>query len=189
MAASCRARPSTVVDLRRYEETGMWSIVRVGAVSERRCDVARSGSSTSIPRPMPRMIRATFRTTTRSRSRRGGERSRARSILELGTGTGETALRLLEHHPGATLVGIDGVSEMLELARRGYLPSGSRCSGAASGPAPRGEFDLVASALCVHHLDGEKADLFLRSSTRLLRAAASCWRTSSYPPIRPTQDD
>jgi tRNA (cmo5U34)-methyltransferase len=35
--------------------------------------------------------------------------------------------------------------------------------GAIEAPLPEGPFDLVASALCVHHLSGpEKADLFER---------------------------
>jgi tRNA (cmo5U34)-methyltransferase len=90
--------------------------------------------------------------------------SGARRVLELGTGTGETARRLLEAHPGAFLVGVDASAEMLAVARS-VLP-GDRVDlrvGAIEEPLPDGPFDLVASALCVHHLSGpEKADLFAR---------------------------
>lgn len=43
---------------------------------------------------------------------------RARAILELGTGTGETARRLLALHPRAELVGVDSSDEMLAAAGR-----------------------------------------------------------------------
>jgi tRNA (cmo5U34)-methyltransferase len=51
-------------------------------------------------------------------------------------------------------------------AARAALPAGRRVelrAGRIQEPLPAGPFDLVASALCVHHLDGgEKADLFSR---------------------------
>ena len=75
-------------------------------------------------------------------------------MLELGTGTGETARRLLEAHPDAFLVGVDASAEMLAVARS-VLP-GDRVDlrvGAIEEPLPEGPFDLVASALCVHHLE------------------------------------
>jgi tRNA (cmo5U34)-methyltransferase len=40
-----------------------------------------------------------------------------RRILELGTGTGETARRFLALHPDAELVGIDASERMLTVAR------------------------------------------------------------------------
>jgi tRNA (cmo5U34)-methyltransferase len=61
-----------------------------------------------------------------------------RTLLELGTGTGETAAR--ERLPGAELH-----VQRLE------------------DPLPAGPFDVAFSALAVHHLDGEgKRDLFAR---------------------------
>jgi tRNA (cmo5U34)-methyltransferase len=87
----------------------------------------------------------------------------ATAILELGTGTGETARRVLGLHPGATLVGIDESRDMLERARE-LLPTDTQLSVARlQDPLPEGRFDLVFSALTVHHLDAvEKADLFRR---------------------------
>jgi tRNA (cmo5U34)-methyltransferase len=85
-------------------------------------------------------------------------------VLELGTGTGETARRLLEAHPEAFLVGVDESAAMLGVAAS-VLPR-DRVDlrvGEIEAPLPDGPFDLVASALCVHHLNGdEKADLFAR---------------------------
>src|ERR1700734_3917698 len=42
----------------------------------------------------------------------------ADTILDLGTGTGETAVRVSERHPSAHLLGIDESAEMLTHARR-----------------------------------------------------------------------
>jgi tRNA (cmo5U34)-methyltransferase len=85
-------------------------------------------------------------------------------VLELGTGTGETARRVLARHPAAVLVGVDASAEMLEHARAA-LP-GDRVDlrvGRLEDPLPDGRFDLVVSVLAVHHLDGRgKAELFGR---------------------------
>ena len=88
----------------------------------------------------------------------------ARSILDLGTGTGETARRVLAAHPRAQLTGIDSSEPMLDVARRSL--DRTRATLRVSGledPLPAGPFDLCVSALTVHHLDGAgKADLFRR---------------------------
>jgi tRNA (cmo5U34)-methyltransferase len=82
------------------------------------------------------------------------------AMLELGTGTGETARRVLALHPGARLVGIDESPRMLAEAR---LEGAELLVQRLQDPLPQGPFDLVFSALAVHHLDpDEKADLFRR---------------------------
>jgi tRNA (cmo5U34)-methyltransferase len=86
----------------------------------------------------------------------------ARMILELGIGTGETTRRVLAGHPGASLTAIDSSPEMLERARASYPDADLRLS-RLEDPLPEGPFDLVFSALAVHHLDGDgKRDLFRR---------------------------
>src|SRR5512133_3705830 len=83
-------------------------------------------------------------------------------FLDLGVGTGVTSQRVLTEHPDAQLVGVDESSAMLEHARRA-LPAGDLRSARLEDPLPEGPFDLVVSALAVHHLDGPgKADLFRR---------------------------
>lgn len=85
-------------------------------------------------------------------------------VLELGVGSGETTRRLLASLPEAHVTGIDSSPEMLERARRD-LPSGRvrLLRQALQDSLPAGPFDLVVSALAVHHLDGMgKADLFRR---------------------------
>jgi tRNA (cmo5U34)-methyltransferase len=89
------------------------------------------------------------------------EAVKAGKILELGVGTGETAGRVLALHPGAELVGIDASEDMLAIARRS-LPGEYRV-GRIEDPLPEGPFDLVVSALVVHHLHATgKRDLFRR---------------------------
>jgi tRNA (cmo5U34)-methyltransferase len=86
--------------------------------------------------------------------------SHATRLLELGTGTGETARRVLARHPDAALVGVDVSADMLAVAD---LPSADLRVARLEDPLPDGPFDLVFSALAVHQLDGPaKADLFAR---------------------------
>ncbi|HJQ84105.1 MAG TPA: class I SAM-dependent methyltransferase [Candidatus Binatia bacterium] len=84
----------------------------------------------------------------------------ATRILELGVGTGETARRVLARQPRAQLVGIDESAEMLAVAD---LPDADLRVSRLEDPLPDGPFDLVVSALAVHHLDGAgKRNLFER---------------------------
>lgn len=89
----------------------------------------------------------------------------AKRILDLGVGTGITAQRVLAAHPGAEIVGIDASEAMLTRARA-MLPPGAELRVARlEDPLPEGPFELVVSALAVHHLDGVgKAELFRRVS-------------------------
>ncbi|HWE32183.1 MAG TPA: Sua5/YciO/YrdC/YwlC family protein [Solirubrobacteraceae bacterium] len=158
---------STVIDLRGYERGGSEAmiVVREGAVSREQLAVALDGQYHFNPETYADMIREDipqydeFQRVVVEATGEG-----ASSILDLGTGTGETASRLLAVHPGASLVGVDESPRMLDSAR-------DRLAGAPidlrvarlQDPLPDGRFELVASALAVHHLDpGEKADLFAR---------------------------
>jgi tRNA (cmo5U34)-methyltransferase len=91
----------------------------------------------------------------------------ARAILELGIGTGETTRRVLAYHSQARLTAIDSSPSMLQRARETYPGADIRLS-KLEDPLPEGPFDLVFSALAVHHLDGAgKRDLFGRVHTAL----------------------
>jgi len=88
-----------------------------------------------------------------------------RTILELGTGTGETALRVLARNPGAMLTGIDASAAMLAAARARLPAEADLRVQRLEDPLPQGPFDLVVSVLAVHHLDADgKRDLFTRVS-------------------------
>jgi tRNA (cmo5U34)-methyltransferase len=90
-------------------------------------------------------------------------------VLDLGTGTGVTLAAVLTRHPGASAVGVDESAAMLQAAAAHLGSAGSGDSDVElsvadlADPLPEGQFDLVVSALAVHHLDGPgKADLFSR---------------------------
>jgi tRNA (cmo5U34)-methyltransferase len=86
----------------------------------------------------------------------------ATRVLELGTGTGETALRVRAGQPEAEWVGIDASEAMLARARE-RLPDADLRLQRLEDELPEGPFDLVVSALAVHHLDGPgKQALFSR---------------------------
>lgn len=88
----------------------------------------------------------------------------ATSILDLGTGEGETARRVLSLYPDARLHGIDSSTAMLAGAReRLPMERVTLTEQDLRADLPEGPFDLVVSALAVHHLVGEeKAELFAR---------------------------
>lgn len=89
------------------------------------------------------------------------------AVLDLGTGTGQTAARVLDVHPSAALVGIDESAPMLAYARTRWPGADLRVQ-RLEDPLPEGRYDLVVSGLAVHHLDGPgKADLFRRIAERL----------------------
>jgi len=96
----------------------------------------------------------------------GGTR---KAILELGVGAGETAARLLEAHPGAQLVGIDSSAEMLSGAASSLPPDRvTLVEQDLASTLPEGPFDLIVSALAIHHLKGDaKAGLFRDVHARL----------------------
>ncbi len=158
---------STVIDLRGYEHGGSDAavVLREGAVSREQLSIALDGQYHFNPDTYADMIRddiPQYDEFQRVVVEATGED--AGSILDLGTGTGETASRLLAVHPDASLIGVDESPSMLACAR-------DRLAGARidlrvarlQDPLPDGPFELVASALAVHHLDpGEKADLFAR---------------------------
>ena len=88
-------------------------------------------------------------------------------VLDLGVGTGETSRRVLEVHPGSELIGIDESADMLAAASAQLEHADLRVA-RLEDPLPEGSFDLVVSALAVHHLDGDgKAELFARIAARL----------------------
>jgi tRNA (cmo5U34)-methyltransferase len=89
----------------------------------------------------------------------------ARRVLELGTGSGVTSRRVLARHPHAHLTGVDSSEHMLGAAD---LPGADLRLQDLRDPLPDGPFDLVFSALAIHHLDAAaKADLFTRVSAVL----------------------
>lgn len=157
--------PSSVVDLRRYEIDGFWEVVRLGAVGEEELRAALGWQFHFDPATYQEEIRDDIPAYDELQRRLlAATGAGARRILELGTGTGATAGLLLERHPGAVLIGIDESEAMLGAASARLPQDGVELRVARLQDAlPAGPFDLVASALAIHHLEAEeKADLFRR---------------------------
>jgi tRNA (cmo5U34)-methyltransferase len=73
----------------------------------------------------------------------------------------------MRQHPAARAVGIDESDAMLSVART-VVPNADLRVARLQDELPDGPFDLVVSALAVHHLDAhEKAALFRRVAQRL----------------------
>jgi tRNA (cmo5U34)-methyltransferase len=86
-------------------------------------------------------------------------------VLDLGGGTGSTARAVLDARPGARVVLVDENPDMLAVACDFLPPANVERTVVAdlADSQPDGPFDLVVSALAVHHLDGaQKRALFAR---------------------------
>ena len=92
----------------------------------------------------------------------------ATRVLELGTGTGETAMRVQASQPELEWVGIDASEAMLARARE-RLPNADLRLQRLEDELPPGPFDLVVSALAVHHLDGAGKQALFARVARVLR--------------------
>ena len=99
--------------------------------------------------------------------RSGRGRGPAR-VLDLGAGTGLLSSVLAASLPDATFVLLDEAPAMLERAVERLAPLGDRVDTVVADlrdPLPEGPFDVVASALAIHHLDDAgKADLYRRAA-------------------------
>src|SRR6478735_9125859 len=92
-------------------------------------------------------------------------------VLDLGAGTGLLSSVLAPVLPDATFVLLDEAPAMLERAAERLAPLGDRVSTVVADlrdPLPDGPFDVIASALAIHHLtDDGKADLYRRAADEL----------------------
>jgi tRNA (cmo5U34)-methyltransferase len=94
-----------------------------------------------------------------------GMRGDFRRILDLGAGTGLLTKYLYDAYPKAHFTLVDVSDRMLEVARERFrgLPGFEFIIRDYSRELPPGRFDLVASALSIHHLeDEEKRSLYER---------------------------
>lgn len=100
---------------------------------------------------------------------------RRATVLELGTGTGFFASRLLTRHPGATLLGIDGAAHMIDLASARLRDAGvadrarlvlSNFEDFNPGEAGVDSVDIIFSSYALHHL---RVDAKRNVLTRVLR--------------------
>jgi len=93
-----------------------------------------------------------------------GANLRVTNALDLGCGTGETARRIRERHRRAKIVCVDRSAGVLRQARK-RLPTREVIFRRQdlNDPLPVASFDLITSALAIHHLDDRcKRRLFAR---------------------------
>lgn len=86
-------------------------------------------------------------------------------ILDLGAGTGLLSYFWMQHYPTSEYVLVDIADEMLDVARKRFNDKNNVSYQVLNyvNELPKGRFDVVASALSVHHLENEdKLNLFAR---------------------------
>jgi ubiquinone/menaquinone biosynthesis C-methylase UbiE len=97
-------------------------------------------------------------------------RNNINNILELGVGTGLLTKYLYEKYPNADYTLIDVAEQMLEIARQRFegLPNFQYLIQDYSRELPQNNFDLVASALSIHHLEeDDKLSLYSNIYSKL----------------------
>lgn len=109
--------------------------------------------------------------------------------LDLGTGTGHTALAVAAH--ATEVVGVDLTPAMLEQARelaaeRGAANVRFEVGDAAALPYADGSFDLVTCRVCAHHFVDARAAL--REVARVLRPGGAVLWIDSVAPEDAAQD-
>lgn len=91
--------------------------------------------------------------------------AKPKRILDLGAGTGLLSYFWFQHYPTSEYVLVDIAEEMLDIARKRFsgINNVSYQILNYSNELPNGTFDIVASALSIHHLENEdKLNLFAR---------------------------
>ena len=99
-----------------------------------------------------------------------------RSILDLGAGTGLLSQFLYRYFPRAAYTLVDISDDMLKVAQQRFagLPRFRYINDDFSRHIPEGQYDLIVSALSIHHLtDNDKAKLYQRIYASL--AGAGCF--------------
>lgn len=106
----------------------------------------------------------------------------ARSVLELGCGTGNLSLRLAESLPLGALTLVDGSQEMIALVRSRIERSGSLSTDRVTYVESRFEelefparsLDLVVSSISLHHVQ-DKAKLYARIRSFMSAGGRFCF--------------
>ena len=93
-----------------------------------------------------------------------------RRILDLGSGTGLLAMYYFHHFPNAEYILADMAEDMLKVARKRFEDVHNIDYSVMdyTKELPAGNFDLVVSALSIHHLENEqKQELFSRLKEKI----------------------
>ena len=94
-------------------------------------------------------------------------------ILDVGCGTGSLSILIKQMAPAADIVGLDGDSQILEIARSKAKIDGLKIhfeQGLSSNlPYPDASFDMVLTSFMLHHLDGDDKRKTAEELYRVLR--------------------
>ena len=94
-------------------------------------------------------------------------------VLDLGCGTGTLTIMIKKAHPGSEVIGLDGDSQVLEIARRKAKETGASIEFdegmAYQLPYPDASFDRVLSSLVFHHLATHDKEKTLAEIYRVLK--------------------
>ena len=95
----------------------------------------------------------------------------AMQVLDLGCGTGTLTLMLKRVHPDAVVTGLDGDSQVLDIARQKSRDMNIRWDEglASSLPYPDSTFDRVVTSLVIHHLPTEGKRRAFKEMYRILK--------------------
>ncbi len=89
--------------------------------------------------------------------------SSARTLLELGSGTGYATARVLARHPGIRIHAIDHAPEMIRCAReKSGLETVSFYEQDIRDPWPGQGYDVIMTTLCLHHIPQDDRMILLR---------------------------
>jgi ubiquinone/menaquinone biosynthesis C-methylase UbiE len=93
------------------------------------------------------------------------------NILDLGCGTGTLTLMLKRAHPDTNIIGLDGDTQILEIAHKKSRNEEIRWERglATSLPYPDSTFDRVITSLVIHHLTTNEKRLAFREMYRVLK--------------------
>jgi ubiquinone/menaquinone biosynthesis C-methylase UbiE len=76
----------------------------------------------------------------------------AKSVLDIGSGTGRTLRKLKQRHPGIPCVGVEPVAALREVGYEAGLTSDELVAGDAKVEYADGEFDVVCEFAVLHHV-------------------------------------
>jgi ubiquinone/menaquinone biosynthesis C-methylase UbiE len=95
----------------------------------------------------------------------------AMQVLDLGCGTGTLTLMLKRAHPDAVITGLDGDSQVLDIARQKSRGMDIQWDeGLASAlPYPDSTFDRVVTSLVIHHLSTDDKRRAFKEIHRILK--------------------
>ncbi|WP_067049718.1 class I SAM-dependent methyltransferase [Methanofollis ethanolicus] len=112
------------------------------------------------------------------------------SVLELGSGTGYVTEMVLRANPAAAVTCIDMDPAMLAVARRKEaLGAVSFLEGDFRDVWPEGQFDIVLTSLCLHHLPDRDRAAVVRRIRETLRPGGVFVNGDVFRGVTPEEED